>query len=63
MSINVHDIIAFEMGELDFAETVTLFSRLVSTGEVWHLQGFYGRTAHALIEGGYLDPSGRILQA
>jgi len=28
------------------------FQSLIDSGIVWQLQGFYGRTAHALIEAG-----------
>lgn len=55
-------IISYEAGELSDSETLKLFSHLVKTGRAWHLQGHYGRTAGALIEGGYLDRAGRILK-
>ena len=29
---------------------------LVDTGLAWQLQGFYGRTAEAFIEAGYVNP-------
>ncbi len=45
-------MIAFEEGELDQDELVELFQHLVDTGDAWHLQGFYGRTAHYLIKAG-----------
>ena len=40
---------------------ITLFSELVRTGRAWSLQGFYGRTAAALIDAGVLDKKGNIL--
>lgn len=46
------DIIAFESGELDGDGIIKLFQNLVDTGLAWQLQGFYGRTAHQLIEAG-----------
>lgn len=49
---NLDKMIAFEEGELDQEETVALFQDLVNTGLAWRLQGFYGRTAAALIEEG-----------
>ena len=44
----------FEEGTLSFEEVVELFQDLVNTGLAWQLQGFYGRTARALIEDGYI---------
>ena len=44
----------FEEGELSFEEVVELFQELVNNGMAWSLQGFYGRTAMALIEEGYI---------
>ena len=56
-------IIRFEC-EDDFTgeEQIELFSYLLKTGMAWKLQGFYGRTATAMIEAGYLDKSGKILK-
>ena len=55
-------IIRYEAGELSDSETLKLFSHLVKTGRAWDLQGHYGRTTEALIEGGYLSQRGRILR-
>jgi hypothetical protein len=54
-------IIAYEFDELTPTQTVELFSELVRTGLAFGLQGHYGRTAQALINGGYLAPDGTIL--
>jgi len=48
------DIIAYEAGELDFDETVTLFQALVDSGMLCHLQGSYHRMAEALHRDGYI---------
>lgn len=48
----VSSIIAFEQGELDEEDTIALFQHLINTGEVWSLQGHYGRTASDMIEAG-----------
>ena len=44
----VDEIMAFEDGQLDEAETYDLMVRLRDSGMLAHLQGFYGRTAHAM---------------
>jgi hypothetical protein len=50
------NIIAYESGELDEEETLTLFQVLVNNGMAWSLQGHYGRTAKALLDAGYITP-------
>ena len=49
---NIGQIIAYENGELDEQETVALFQGLINDGSAWTLQGYYGRTARALIDAG-----------
>jgi hypothetical protein len=46
----------FEDGGLTEAEVVELFQHLIDTGMAWTLQGFYGRTAKALIDNGFCLP-------
>jgi hypothetical protein len=48
----VIDIIRFEEGEIDEDSLIGMFQHLVDTGQAWMLQGFYGRTAMALIDAG-----------
>ena len=57
----VDSIIAYEQDELGMKEEIELFSKLVKNGQAWTLQGHYGRTAKQLIEAGYLDSQGNIL--
>lgn len=62
--VNVVDLIMdYEVGQASDDQVLTLFSELVRKGTAWTLQGHYGRTAAALIEGGYLSPEGDILKA
>ena len=53
-------IVAFESGELNDADTIVLFSNLIKTGLVNHLQGSYGRGARNLVLQGYLNNRGEI---
>jgi hypothetical protein len=48
-------IMAYEQGDLDEEGTIELFQRLVDSGLAFRLQGHYGRTAMALIKGGYIS--------
>ena len=56
----VDKIIAFESGELNNEGILELFAELIKTGQAWHLQGSYGRTAQALIDKGLIDNNGVI---
>lgn len=49
----VDQIVEYEQGELDDEATVELFQSLIDSGQVWRLQGHYGRTAMDLIESGF----------
>lgn len=61
MSVNVMDLMDYEDGQLGPNEVIDLFSELVKSGAINGLQGSYGRTAHSLIEAGYLDAEGDVL--
>jgi hypothetical protein len=50
----IDNIIAYENGELSQEDTIELFQELVDSGEVYALQGHYGRMAATLIEAGYI---------
>ncbi len=52
MTPNITDIIDFENGEMDEEQVAEFFQGIINSGVVWTLQGFYGRTAVALIEAG-----------
>ncbi len=60
MDSNTYDvttaIIKYENDEMTTIEEVLeLFQYLVNTGMAWSLQGWYGRTASALIEAGHIS--------
>lgn len=61
LSIDVEQIIAYEQGELDEADTLALFGELIATGMAWSLQGSYGRQAAAFIEAGLISREGEVL--
>lgn len=50
---NIDQLIAFENGELDDDQVIAFIQDGIDKGWVWKLQGFYGRTARALIDTGY----------
>ena len=51
---NVLDFIMdFEGGEISEERLIEGFQHLIDNGMAWNLQGFYGRTATALIEAGH----------
>ncbi len=49
---NINKLIAFENGELDQDQAIEFIQDGIDKGWVWKLQGFYGRTAEALINDG-----------
>ena len=52
-------IMDFENGNLSDEKIIAGFQELINSGLVWQLQGFYGRTAVALIESGKCIARGR----
>lgn len=52
--MNINQVIAYEAGELDEAETLEAFQAAVDSGMAWRLQGSYGRQAMSLIEAGQI---------
>ena len=47
----------FDGEQHDEDEILEAWQHLIDTGACWTLQGFYGRTAHSLIEAGYCQPA------
>ena len=50
---NLDFILRFENSEATDDEVITEFQKMINSGVVWQLQGFYGRTAKSLIDDGY----------
>ena len=44
----IDNIIRWENGDLDEVEEFAFFERLVASGDIYHLQGSYGRRARDL---------------
>ena len=55
-------IMDYEEGTIGSSDMLLLFSHLIRTGQVWTLQGHYGRMAYDLIGNGYLNTKGDILR-
>ncbi len=53
----VGPMIDFENGDLDQQETIELFTHLIRTGIIFHLQGSYQRLAQDLVSAGLVDVS------
>lgn len=49
-----------EIEDVSNEEKIEAWSYLIVTGKCWSLQGWYGRTATALIEQGLIDEDGFI---
>ncbi len=61
MTIKIGEICKFEAGEMEENEMLDFFQSLIDSGDVWGLQGIYGRTAATLIEAGYCIDTHNIL--
>ncbi|CAB4199166.1 hypothetical protein UFOVP1336_16 [uncultured Caudovirales phage] len=56
----IGSIIKMEQGELSFHDSLRLFAILIKTGEVWKLQGSYGRAAKSMIDDNLISTTGEI---
>lgn len=54
--MDINFIMDYESGKLNKDEIIAGFQKGIDSGQVWKLQGSYGRTAHALISAGYCTP-------
>ena len=50
----------FEGEDAPLGEKIEAWACLIKTGMAWSLQGWFGRQAHAMIEKGLIDKSGKI---
>ena len=48
-AVSIQEMMDFEDGNLTGDDLTSMFQKLINTGLVWRLQGFYGRTAKTLI--------------
>jgi hypothetical protein len=56
-------IMALEGGEtLSAEQVIDGFAELVESGMAWQLQGSYGRMAAAMIQSGWIDGEGNVLE-
>ena len=62
MGRQVDLIMDYEGGDITKENFMELFSILIKNGNAWTLQGHYGRTAHGLIQMGYISKDGDILK-
>lgn len=51
--MKIEDIMAYEGGELSDEDTIKMFQSGIDSGQVWRLQGSYGRMAQYLIDTGH----------
>lgn len=51
---NIWDVEDPEGAGLTEKQTLQIWQHLVDTGQAWHLQGWYGRTAQALLDSGQI---------
>ncbi len=58
--MDIDRIIRYEEGALSVDETLELFADGIRSGEVWQLQGHYGRAASCLINSHLITPEGNI---
>lgn len=49
---NVKRLIDFEDGNLSEADEIEMFQKLINSGDVWTMQGSYGRHAMNLLKAG-----------
>ncbi len=57
--MNTYDAVGIAEGFIDAEsedQVIEAWQTLINTGLAWRLQGWFGRTASALIEQGYCEP-------
>jgi len=62
-TLDLFDAVMLAEGATDGTEEEVLaaWQLLVDTGAAWTLQGFFGRTARALLQAGRIQPAGQRL--
>ena len=57
---NVDNMMAYESDELSRDKQVKFFADGIKSGQIYQLQGHYGRTAQMYIDSGLITPEGKI---
>jgi hypothetical protein len=52
----VSDLMAYENGEMEYEDVITLFQNLLDTGTIYHLQGSYGHQMQRFLNSGEVRP-------
>jgi hypothetical protein len=52
----VSDLKAYENGEMEYEDVITLFQNLLDTGTIYHLQGSYGHQMQRFLNSGEVRP-------
>ena len=62
--MNTFDAVGIAEGwiDADSEKQIEAWQLLVDSGLAWQLQGWFGRTASALIEQGFIQPANRATQ-
>lgn len=54
-------LVDLQNGQLSEVDEIKLFSKLLRTGTIWHLDSYYQMCALDLVEAGWISLDGKIL--
>jgi len=55
-------VMSYESGDLKPSEVIVGMSELTKSGDIWNLQGSYGRAARSFIDGGLFEDDGALTE-